>query len=188
MKFPLQKLKYKLEPYKDIIIFIVALFASNAIWKLCVHGDDDNVAVTLLGMDVTAFFQWVSEITASAVFWVVSLFRDTVYQLDAITIKFVSGSGSKIVWSCTPVKQSFIWLCIMLVTIGDWKSKSWFIPLGWVLIFGFNIIRIAAITLFVEFHPDWFDILHTYIFKYIFYGVMFLLWVWYIECIRAKKA
>ena len=184
----LREIWIKMAPYRDVIIFVVALFVSNGIWKLCVHGDEDNVAVTILSLDVTAFFQWMSEVTANAVFWLVSLFRDTIYQADAITLKFVSGSGSKIVWSCTPIKQSFIWLCIMLVTIGDWKSKSWFIPFGWVCIFLFNIFRIAAITLFIEFHPDWFDILHTYIFKYIFYGMMFLLWVWYVEKIRTVES
>ena len=184
LKSKLAAVWQKLEPYKDVIIFVIALFVSNGIWKLCVHGDEDNIAVTLLGLDVTAFFQWCSEITAEAVFWVVSLFRDTIYQADAITLKFITGGGSKIVWSCTPIKQSFIWLCILLVTIGDWKSKAWFIPFGWVAIFVFNILRISAITFFMEFHQEWFDILHTYIFKYLFYGFMFLLWVWYVEKLR----
>lgn len=188
LKSKLATIWTKLEPYKDVIIFVVALFVSNWIWKLCVHGDEDNIAVSVLGLNATPFFQWMSEVTAEAVFRVVSFFRDTIYQVDAITLRFVSGSGSKIVWSCTPIKQSFIWLCIMLVTIGDWKSKSWFIPFGWVCIIVFNILRISAITLFIEFHPDWFNILHTYIFKYIFYGVMFLLWVLYVEKIRVPKS
>lgn len=187
LKSKLAELWSKLEPYKDVLIFVVALFVSNWIWKLCIHGDEDNIAVTLFCLDITPFFQYLSEMTASAVYWVVSLFRDTVYQVDAITLRFPTGGGSKIVWSCTPVKQSFIWLCILLATIGDWKSKVWFIPFGWICIFLFNILRISAITMFMEFHPDWFEILHTYIFKYLFYGVMFLLWVWYVEKLRTIK-
>ena len=46
------------------------------------------------------------------------------------------------------------------------------------------IVMIFAITMLIEFHPEWFNVLHTYIFKYIFYGLMFLLWVWYVEKIR----
>jgi hypothetical protein len=38
--------------------------------------------------------------------------------------------------------------------------------------------------LFIEFHPEWFDLLHEYIFKYLFYGMLFLLWVWWTEKIR----
>lgn len=184
LKSKLSAFWQNLDPYKDVIIFVVALFVSNGIWKLCIHGDEDNSAVTFLGLNATPFFQWFSEITAEAVYWIVSLFRDTIYQADAITLRFVTGGGSKIVWSCTPIKQSFIWLCILLVTIGDWKSKAWFIPFGWVAIFLFNILRISAITFFMESHPDWFEILHSYIFKYLFYGFMFLLWVWYVEKLR----
>ena len=80
LKSKLAEIWQKLEPYKDVIIFVIALFVSNGIWKLCIHGDEDNIAVTLLGLDVTAFFQWCSEITAEAVFWVVSLFRDTIFR------------------------------------------------------------------------------------------------------------
>jgi hypothetical protein len=31
----------------------------------------------------------------------------------------------------------------------------------------------------IEHHPDWFELLHDYIFKYIFYGMLFLLWLWW---------
>lgn len=178
------KIAKTLKPYRDIILFVVVLFASNYFWKFTVIGEENGLAVTWFGLDITAPFAWAAEVTAEAVYRIVSLFRDTIYQVDAITLRFDSGSGSRIVWGCTPLKQSFIWLCIMLTTLGDWKSKSWFIPFGWVCIFVFNILRIAAITLFIEFHPDWFPVLHFYIFKYIFYGMMFLLWVWYVEKIR----
>ena len=76
----------------------------------------------------------------------------------------------------------------MLATAGDWKSKTWFIPFGWLCIFAFNILRIVAITMFIEYHPDWFNVLHKYIFKYLFYGMMFMLWVWYVERIRKPVA
>ena len=183
----LREIGTKLKPYRDVIIFVVALFVSNALWKYTVTGDEADVAVTWFGLDITAPFAWLAEVTTECVYRIVSLFRDTIYQTDATTLRFTSGSGTRIVWSCTPLKQAFIWLCIMLVTIGDWKSKAWFIPFGWVCIFVFNILRITAITFFIEFHPDWFDILHTYIFKYLFYGMMFGLWVWYVEKIRYGK-
>lgn len=210
----LLRLHQHLMPYYDVIIFIVTLFLANSVWKLTIHGDEEGVGmVTWLGLNITPFFDYLAEQTANAVFWLVSLVRDTIYQVDAITLRFLSGSGSRIVWSCTPLKQSFIWLCLMLTTpavawanndnndndirtVGNRNDtvrkskvrarwhKLWYIPLGWLLIYFFNILRISAILLFIEFHPDWFDILHTYIFKYLFYGMMFLLWIIYVEKIR----
>jgi exosortase/archaeosortase family protein len=175
---------HKLAPYKDILIFVVALMVSNYFWKFTVQGEENGLAVTWFGLDITAPFAWMSEVITNAVYWMVSLFRDSIYQTDAITLRFTSGTTTRIVWACTPIKQSFIWLCILLATPGDWKSKIWFIPFGWICIFIINILRIFAITMLIEHHPEWFDLLHTYIFKYLFYGLMFLLWVWYVEKIR----
>ena len=183
-----EKIGEVLKPYKDIIVFVVVLFAANYFWKFTVKGDEYDVVVTWFGLDITAPFAWLAEVTTNAVYWIVSQFRDTIYMVDAITLKFDSGSSTKIVWGCTPIKQSFIWLCIMLATAGSWKSKAWFITFGWVCIFVFNILRIAAITLFIEYHPEWFNVLHKYIFKYMFYGMMFLLWVWYVEKLRGPVA
>ena len=187
----------KLEPYKDVIIFVIALFVSNGIWKLCVHGDEDNIAVTLLGLDVTAFFQWCSEITAEAVFWVVSLFRDTVHLINGHYIRFDSGAGTIVVWSCSGLKQMFIWMCLILTVPGTsnikhqtsnnhslWLHKLWFIPFGWLVCYAFNILRISLIALLIEFHPAWFPFLHEWLFKYLFYAMLFGLWVIFVEKIK----
>lgn len=166
-------------PYKDIILFTVTLLVANWVWKLTVSGDElGHGDVTWLGLVVTPFFDAIAAHTASWVYWVVDVFRDTVH-ISGTHIWFDSGNGSNIVWSCTPVKQSFIWLCLIATAIGPWKHKLWFIPAGWVLIYLINILRIAAISLIIEFHPELFDLMHTYIFKYAFYGIMFLMWlVW----------
>lgn len=184
----MRELWSKIQPYKDILLFVVALLVSNYFWKFTVCGDDFGGEVTWFGLDITAPFAWLAEETAREVYVIVGWFRDTIYQTDAFTLRFDSGSSTRIVWACTPLKQAFIWLCILLVTIGDWRSKAWFIPFGWICIFAFNVLRITAITFFIEFHPEWFDILHTYIFKYLFYGMMFLLWVWYVEKIRKPQS
>ena len=35
------------------------------------------------------------------------------------------------------------------------------------------------VSLLTHHHPEWFEVLHTYIFKYLFYGFFFLLWLIY---------
>ena len=59
--------------------------------------------------------------------------------------------------------------------------------MGWLLCHAFNILRIWLITLAIEHHPDWFPVLHDYVFKYLFYGMMFALWVWFVEGIRGPQ-
>jgi len=103
-------------------------------------------------------------------------------------IRFDSGSGTAIIWGCTGLKQSFIWLCLILTVRGGGWHKLWYIPVGWLCCYAFNILRIFLIALFVEFHPDWFPLLHDYIFKYAFYAMLFGLWVIFVEKIRPSAS
>ena len=183
----------RLSPYKDVIIFMVTLLVANYFWKWTMVGDEDGDMVTWFGWDITAPFEWMACHIASAVYWLVSLFRDTAYMVGDHTIRFESGSGTSIIWGCTGIKQSFIWLWLIatvppfrwqLSTIKYQVSKLWYIPIGWICCYAFNILRIFLITLFIEFHPDWFHALHDYIFKYAFYAMLFGLWVIFVEKIR----
>ena len=168
-----------LRPYWDIILFVVALLAANFFWKLTVVGDEGGDQVTWFGMDISAPFDWLAQHIAHIVFWLVQLTNDAVHFIEPNLIRFETGSGTCIVWSCTGLKQSFIWIVIMLVARGKWKHKLWFIPLGLVCAYLFNILRITLIAMAIEHHPEWFHMLHDYIFKYIFYGMLFMLWLWW---------
>ena len=188
MKFHL--LKQRFEPYADVIIFMATLLVANYAWKWTMVGDENGDAVMWLGLDITAPFEFMACHVASVVYGLVSLFRDTAYMVGEHTIRFESGSGTTIIWGCTALKQSFIWLCLMLTvrSAGNakrtWLHKLWFIPLGWLCCYVFNILRIFLIAIAIEHHPEWFHLLHDYIFKYLFYGMLFGLWVWFVEGIR----
>ena len=188
--------KQRFEPYKDVIIFMITLLVANYAWKWTMVGDENGDSVTWFGLDITAPFEFMACHIASVVYWLVSLFRDNVYMSDAHTIRFASGTGTTIIWGCTALKQSFIWLCLILtvqsssITSGKalWLKKLWFIPFGWVCCYLFNILRIFLIALLIEHHPEWFHLLHDHIFKYLFYAMLFGLWVWFVEGIRGADA
>ena len=174
--------------YSDVILFIVCLFAANYLWKFTVSGDETIGDVYWLGLDITAPFAFLAEHTAAVSAAVLEWLRgEAVHYFPPYTIRFSSGFGVRIVWSCTPIKQGFIWLVIMLFAHGSWKKKLWFIPLGWAFIQLFNIMRIIVISLLCEHHSEMFSFWHEYIFKYIFYGMIFLLWVWWTECISKTR-
>lgn len=184
----IQALKEHIKPYEDVIIFMLTLLVANYFWKWTMVGDENGDSVTWFGLDVTAPFEFMACHIASFVYWLVSLVRDTAYMTDVHTIRFESGHGTTIIWGCTALKQSFIWLCLILTVKGGWKQKLWFIPLGWVCCYVFNILRIFLIALFIEHHPEWFHMLHDYIFKYLFYAMLFGLWVIFVEKIRPSAS
>ena len=185
----LKQLSEALKPYEDVIIFMVTLLVANYFWKFTFSGDEDGEMVTWFGMDVTAPFEFMVCHIAQVVYWLVGLFRDTVYMVGEHSIRFENGCGTTIIWACSGLKQSFIWMCLILTVVplkmrSLWLRKLWFIPVGWLCCYVFNILRIFAIALFMEFHPEWFHVLHDYIFKYAFYAMLFGLWVIFVEKIR----
>ena len=176
-------------------MFVVTLLVANYFWKWTMNGDEFGEQVTWFGLDVTAPFEFMACHVASAVYWLLSLFRDTVYMPDEHTIRFASGVGTTIIWGCSGLKQSFIWLCLILTVRPIFKysnsqilkfsiAKLLYILLGWLCCYVFNILRIFLIALLIEHHPDWFEVLHNYIFKYLFYAMLFGLWVIFVEKIR----
>ena len=167
---------------------MVTLVVANYFWKFTMVGDEDGEMVTWFGLNVTWPFDVMSRHIASAVYWLTDLFRDTVSMTDDYTVNFDSGSGTRIIWGCSGLKQAFIWMMLILTVRGGWKQKAWFIPVGWVFCYAFNILRIHWITLLIEFHPDWFPVLHDWIFKYLFYIMLFGLWWLFVEKIRPSAS
>lgn len=211
MQDKLRNIWSRMLPYRDVLIFMLVLFLSNGLWKLLIHGDEDGSGVvTLLGWDVSAVFDAMAIQITDSVVWLVSCFRDTIHRINEVYFRFDSGMGIRIAWSCTPLKQAFIWFWLIATvlssedpkraTTADTQSaqsakpatthaklalqKLWYIPVGWIAIYGINILRIAAIAMLTEFHPERFDLLHGTVFKYLFYGLMFLGWVLFVEKIR----
>lgn len=175
---------------------MITLLVANYFWKFTMVGDEDGEVVTWFGMDVTAPFAFMVSRVVEAVYWLLALVRDTVYLVGDSTIRFESGSGTRIIWGCSGLKQMFIWMCLILTvrpitndqrpTTLLWLHKLWYIPLGWIACHAFNILRIVLISLLIEHHPDWFHTLHDYVFKYLFYAMLFGLWVLFVEKIRSR--
>lgn len=163
------------------MVFAVTLLVANCVWKITFVGDEGMGSVLWLGMNVTKPFDVMARHISSVVYGIVSLVRHTVYMPRENAIHFLNGNGTTIVWSCTGFKQAWIWICLLLTARGPWIKKLWYIPLGLVCAHLFNIVRIALITLSIEHHPEWFSLLHNYVFKYAFYAVLFGMWVVWIQ-------
>jgi len=82
---------------------------------------------------------------------------------------------------CTSLKQWMHWLFLMLLFPGPWKHKLWFIPLGLVMVEFINVLRIVGLALVVIPWPNQFGFFHDYFFRPVFYLLIFLMWVAWVE-------
>ena len=184
-------IKTTLLPYAGIIRFMIILVVSHFVWKFTVLGEESGGQVTFFGCDISTPFVWMSEHIASVVYMFLQWFGYDVERIGDTIVRFANGNGARIVWSCTGIKQSYIFFCIILFSRGPWKHKLWFIPLGIVVCYVVNIIRITGLNMIIYNHREWFDFLHEHLFKYLFYGILFLLWMWWEEkfaSLSGKKA
>lgn len=169
-------------PYRDILIFVLTLFIANALWKWLMRGEDGNSdTIKFLIWDLTSLFNYVAETTAHWAGAILSVFTDTIHLEDNNLLRCDSGFSMRINWSCTGIKQAFIFMMIIFMANGQKRHKLWFIPIAWLFFYGFNVIRIASIALLCQNHPDMFHIWHDIVFKYLYYGIMFVLWVVWTE-------
>lgn len=170
----------KLRPYKGVILFAVILMISNFFWKYNVMGDEDsglNSVITFWGMEITPPFVFMAKHVAHVTESILHFFGfNATLQPDNV-LRYKNGNAVQIIWACTGLKQAYIFLCIIAFNRGSWKKKLWFIPLGLIVIYSFNIFRIVCISAAIGNHPDWFEFLHLYFFKYLFYLIIFFMWV-----------
>lgn len=191
MKIPKINFPPKLEPYRGVILFVVILMLSNFFWKYNVLGDDAGGLKSIIsfwGINITAPFVFMAKHVAHMTEFVLRSLGFVVTLNPDNILSYKNGNSVQIIWACTGLKQAYIFLCIIAFNRGPWQKKLVFIPLGFLAIYIFNIFRIAFIAASIENHPDWFEFLHLYAFKYTFYLIIFAMWVIWEEKFATKTS
>jgi len=178
-----------LEPYRGVLFFLFLLFFFHFSWKIAIDGDRAGDVMYLFGKDITP--SWFSTATlwlSSAVSWFIHLLPGTQDLIQEPNGLFFPKGGIKIgiVWGCTGIKQMFIFSGIILFYWGPFLKKLWYIPLGCIILTIYNVMRIGLITVFTRGYPERFDSLHDGIFRYIYYTIVFLMWLYWEEVIVKK--
>ena len=102
---------------------------------------------------------------------------DASYQVLAHTVYLGSLSCVSVGAPCNGLALFALFASFILATPVSIKPKLIFIPLGIIVIFLLNVIRISALTLNVKYYPESVDFNHHYLFTFIVYGVTFWIWI-----------
>lgn len=180
------KMPELLKPYRSTLYFLLVLVCAHFFWKLLMKGDDTDTVVTFLGLDLSAPFNAMAAHVARVVYKVLEYTGFNVTLRPFNVICHDNMVCARIVWSCTGFKQAFIFLMIILFYKGSYKPKLWFIPLSMFAVYLINIVRISAIIALIKSYPAYFTFLHEYLFKYLFYIVLFAIWIYWDEKINTS--
>ena len=180
------KIPESIEPYSGIIYFVVLLMLSHFFWKFTVLGDETETIVTFFGMNISAPFNFMADHVARVTAWLLETMGYAISLSADNVVRHDNNVAVHVVWACTGLKQAYIFVCIIAFYRGTLKNKLWFIPLGLLVVYLFNIFRIVVITALIKENPEWFYILHEHVFKYLFYVIIFGMWILWEEVVSKK--
>jgi exosortase/archaeosortase family protein len=101
---------------------------------------------------------------------------------DNLKMTFVYNNGFiTINESCSGLKIFFQFIVLMVLFPGPWKHKLWYIPAGLVILHLTNIIRIVGLAQITVSIPQYWHFSHDFIFRPLFYVVIFTMWVIWVE-------
>ena len=116
---------------------------------------------------------------------------DTTAQIDhdkGLVNLFTRGRNVVFVMEgCNAASVIILFLSFVLAFSKGWRKTSLFILAGVVVIYSFNLIRIALLTISLYYHPNLVDLLHGVLFPAVIYGIVMLLWIVWIRSFNTKS-
>ena len=88
---------------------------------------------------------------------------------------------ARVVEGCNAVSVIILFMSFIVALAGKWKTTFFFILSGSVLIYSVNLLRIVFLTIGLYHYPKYGDVLHTVIFPAIIYGMVFFLWIFWVN-------
>ena len=84
---------------------------------------------------------------------------------------------ARVIEGCNSISVIILFISFIMAFSGSLKTTFFYALSGSVLIYAVNLIRIAVLSIGLYHYPWRRDILHTVIFPGIIYGLVFLLWI-----------
>lgn len=172
----------KLWPLVDVALFILITWIFHKLWW--------RYSGEIYSLQA---FNSIADWLAATVFHISAwldahLLRMDIVLYDKNIILFTAnGRSMEINESCSGFKQMYQVLVLFLLFPGPWKHKLWYIPAGMFAMFLTNIVRVVLLSVVMIYWPEQWDFIHLWILRPVYYVVIFLLWVLWIEKFGGMK-
>ena len=161
-----------LKKYKPTIVFLLKFILINAVltqaYSMYLDSfestDSFTYEVSAESSSLAKFIGFESYIEQNPDEASVRFFLDDVYRV-------------KIVEGCNGLAVMILFLSFVIAFGGRLLDMAIFIPLGILMIHASNIIRLVFLVYIYVYHYEMADAFHDYVFPAIIYGMVFLLWV-----------
>ncbi len=108
---------------------------------------------------------------------------------SCMNIFFNNRFVAKIIEGCNGLSVIIMFVAFVVAFTGNWKATILYVIGGSLLIHVVNVFRIAVLCVLMFYYPQYEHVLHGVVFPLIIYGLVFLLWVIWVNkfSVHAKK-
>jgi exosortase family protein XrtF len=175
--------KHHLDALRDVAIFILITVIIHFAWRFW--------AANFNYAPIRTFMYETMDLMAREVYRESARIISVMYEIDrndeSMQFYFPNQCMMYINESCSGLKQMLQFSLLLLIIPGPWKKKLWFIPLGVLMMHLTNLFRVTGLAVVMMNRPEYWNFSHDYIFRPLFYVVIFALWLIWVEKMAKKK-
>ena len=99
------------------------------------------------------------------------------FESHGKTFLFDNKDSIDILFPCAGVQPMLQFALLILLYPGPWKHKTWYIPMGMIIIHFTNVFRITCLCIIMAYWPQHWYYAHDYPFRILVYLVIFIMWI-----------
>lgn len=160
--------------YKPFLLFFISFFGAYVLltflYQFFLDGFENK--------KVDAITRMVARNTKEVVSWINQ--SSDVVESDntpVFTVFFKNHSVAQIVEGCNGISVIILFISFIVAFSGSLKNTLLFIFGGSLIIYVLNVIRIVFLTVLLYYFPEQSHLLHGVLFPLSIYGLVFILWV-----------
>ncbi|AOW09300.1 exosortase family protein XrtF [Flavobacterium gilvum] len=160
--------------YRPFLLFLASFFGTyillTFLYQVFLNGFGEN--------EVDAITRFVSGNTENVLSWFCKSVRfEEVNYEPSFVVYLFNQSVIRIVEGCNGISVIILFVSFVVAFSGSLKNTLLFIFGGSLIIYVLNVFRIAVLTGLLYRFPEYTHLLHGVLFPLIIYGVVFVLWV-----------
>lgn len=160
--------------YKPFLLFLAYFFGTYILLTFCyrffLNGFENGKVDTVT--------RWVAQNTEAVLSWFYQSVRVVEGRKEPFFVIYLQNQGlARVVEGCNGISVIILFISFIVAFSGSLKNTLLFIFGGSLIIYVLNIFRIVVLTVLMYYFPKLQHVLHGVFFPLIIYGVVFILWV-----------
>lgn len=178
--------KELIQTNKAVIKFLVVFFGSYLVLALLYQGFlKYNPFENYYPDIITEAVAYQSYYFIDLLGYETSIFKDP--NSPAMLVAINNTAVSRVIEGCNSISVIILFVSFIIAFSRGLKSTLIFLLLGSLCIYVLNVVRVSLLTLGLYFYKEYSSFMHDILFPLFIYGVVFLLWIYWIRNFKKHK-